>query len=219
MLRFFYSLFLLVGILPCLTAQELPQLLGQPVDPSRYAGLTGSPLLFADWVKGDILAADGSRIEGVWMNYNGDTGCIEVKDGEGAVSLHPLRYLQASTVVDGDTVFFQRSFDPAQANRFVRVLHFGRRYVLIHDYRVYAETKDPNGMSTTSATTAVRKKVFYQLLQDGIEIGTFLKIKEKKILPLFGDERERAAQLLAAADLSLDDEKTLRYLLRELEKD
>jgi len=124
----------------------------KPIDPHRYDNIKGSPYIFENWVKADILPTAGNKIEGVEINFNGYTQLFEVRKGNQFVELVDIDFIGikiTDTLPGCGNMFFLKYDQPKMRNRYPLFVYNGKKYKLVKDFHI---TLAENKMETPGKT-------------------------------------------------------------------
>ena len=175
-----------------LFAQETDVLMtsSRGIDKDRYEGVKGSPYLFKEWRKGKIISADAETIEGVLLNFNGETKGFEIKKGNSFIELDPkwyIRVLVENEKAEEYTVF-QKNFLPPLANEFTRVVYKGANFSVVEHFISKIELKIINNVGKNEELRKFYSKRNYYLIKD--KKSTLLKLKKKSLFSFLGHKSE-----------------------------
>ncbi len=197
-----------------LIAQETDVLMTNTrgVEEDRYKGIKGSPYIYSEWQTGKIISVDADVIEGVPLNFNGETNGFEIKKGNRYIELDPQWYIRV--IIDGKTpeedVVFQKNFLPPLKNKFTRQVFKGKDITIVEDFTAKIETTTINNVGKNEVIKKFYSKTKYYLIKD--RKPTLFKLKKKVLLPLLGHEKE-LEQFLKKEKIKLNKEKDLIRLL------
>jgi len=114
---FLASIFLLIAhffVIGPLFSQETDVLMtnSRPIKKDRYKDVLGSPYIYDEWQTGKIISVNADVIEGVKINFNGETNGFEIKNNNSYIELDPKWYIRV--IINGETpeedVVFQKHF-------------------------------------------------------------------------------------------------------------
>lgn len=224
MLKTDYSFLLFLAVLcfSCwsnnLFAQEADVLMtnSKKIDEDRYKGVKGSPYLFDDWRKGKIISVDADVIDGLLLNFNGETNGFEIKKDDRFIELDPKWYIRV--VVEGDEdeeIVFQRNFNPPLTNIFTRQIFKGKKITVVESFTSKIETKVINNVGKNEELKKFYSKTQYYLIRD--KKPSSFKLKKKSLLSLLGHKAE-LEQFLKKEKVKLNNEDSLVKLLKFYEE-
>ena len=213
-LSFFFLLTLHFFNISQISAQETDVLMTNTrgIDEYRYEGIKGSPYIYSEWQTGKIISVDADVIEGVPLNFNGETNGFEIKKGNTYIELDPQWYIRV--IIDGKTpeeaVVFQKNFLHPLKNKFTRQVYKGKKLTVVEDFISKIETKTINNVGKNDVIKKFYSKTKYYLIKDRKPI--LFRLKKKVLLPLLGHEKE-LEEFLKQEKIKLNNEKDLIRLL------
>jgi len=213
-----FSIFLFIPIFlftsTTLLAQETDVLMinSQSIDKNRYKGIKGSPYIYDEWQTGKIISIDADVIEGVSLNFNGETNNFEIKKGNNYIELAPKWYIRV--IIDGETpeedVVFQKNFLPPLKDKFTRQVYKGKNLTVVENFTSKIETTTINNVGKNEVFKKFYSKRNYFLIKN--RKPTLFRIKKKVLLPILGHEKE-LEQFLKEKKIKLNNEESLIRLL------
>ena len=189
--------FFLVGCFSFITqasllAQETDILMtnSRTIDLNRYKGILGTPYKFKDWRKGKIISVDADAIEGVLLNFNGETNGFEIKKGDSFIELDAKWYIRVliEDTASDEYITFQKNFLPPLTNKFTRIVYKGKKLSIVEDFIAKIDTKVINNVGKNEELKRFHSKKNYYLIKD--RKPTLLKLKKKSLLALLGHKSE-----------------------------
>ena len=128
-------------------SKEVVFMNGQAIDPMRYEKFSGSPYWFKEWREARIISNNFSVVDGVFVNFNGDTREVEVRRGDdeflelargyyARIELKPLEGEGEEPLV------FQRGFHPSFGDKFMQVLYRSPDVILAKEF--YTNQVEPH---------------------------------------------------------------------------
>ena len=175
-----------------LVAQETSVLMtnSRKVDKKRYKDVKRSPYLFKEWRKGKIISVDAEAIEGVLLNFNGETKGFEIKKGDSFIELDPKWYIRVlvATETPDEYLTFQKNFLPPLTNEFTRVVYKGANFRVVEHFISKIEVKVINNVGKKEEIKRFYSKRNYYLIKD--KKATLLKLKKKSLFALLGHKSE-----------------------------
>ena len=162
--------FLLIAIFPL--AQASAQLVtfansnNEVLTEKRYSQVQGSPYYFKSWQKGTIKDIKGNSSSNTSINFNGETGLIEVKEGERIIQLNENLYNQVELMVDGDKHIFVNRLTPVDLT-YYKAIYQGE--IMQFLARFESELKKEDDVATYGASKSRTKfvnKTKYYIFQD-----------------------------------------------------
>ena len=153
-----------------LLAQETDVLMtnSRKVEEERYKGIKGNPYLFKEWRKGKIISVDADVIEGILLNFNGETKGFEIKKGNSFIELAPKWYIRV--LVESETpdvyITFQKNFLPPLTNEFTRVVYKGANFRVVQHFVSKIEVKVINNVGKNEELKKFYSKRNYYLIKD-----------------------------------------------------
>jgi hypothetical protein len=179
----------------------------------KDADIKGSPFLFDDWRKGNVLLKTKERIDSISIKYNlyADVLQVKVDDQEYQFNIEVSEFMIPDLVTNG-TALFRSGFSPVPGmneKSFYQVLYDGRTKLLLKHKKLIG--------SEMTSTPGVKAKVFedqnnYFILTAS---GKMEKIKKKNkgILDLLEGEKEALKKMVESNKLKLvNDEEIIRVL-------
>jgi hypothetical protein len=179
----------------------------------KEADIKGSPFLFDDWKKGNVLLKTKERIDSIFIKYNLYTDLLQVKidDQEYQFNIEVSEFL-IPDLVTNETALFRSGFSPVPGmneKSFYQVLYDGRPKLLLKHKKLIG--------SEMTSTPGVKAKVFedqnnYFILTAS---GKMEKIKKKNkgIQDLLEGEIEALKKMVESNKLKLvNDEEIIRVL-------
>ena len=179
----------------------------------KEADIKGSPFLFDDWKKGNVLLKTKERIDSALIKYNlyADMLHVKVDDQEYQFNIDVMEFLLPDPV-SNETALFRSGFSPVPGmseKSFYQVLYDGKTKLLIKYKKLIA--------SELTSTPGVKARVFedqksYFILTAS---GKMEKIKKKNkgILDLLEDKKEELRKMVDTNKLKLtSDEEIIKVL-------
>lgn len=186
---FFCCLFILTTTTLFAQATDVLMTNSRSIDKDRYKGVKRSPYLFEDWRKGKIISADAAIIEGVLLNFNGETEGFEIKKGDNFIELDPKWYIRVLLEEEsGEVITFQKNFSPPLTNKFTRVVYKGKNLSIVEDFIAKIEVKVVNNVGKKEEFKRFYSKRNYFLIKD--KKITLIKAKKKSLYALLGHKAE-----------------------------
>ncbi len=190
---YIFLFFLSTSLLPSfLLAQETDVLMtnSRKVDEERYKGVKGNPYLFKEWRKGKIISVDADAIEGVLLNFNGETKGFEIKKDNSFIELDPRWYIRVLVEAEksDEYVTFQKNFLPPLTNEFTRVVYEGANFRVVEHFISKIEVKIINNVGKNEELKKFYSKRNYYLIKD--KKPTLLKLKKKPLFTFLGHKSE-----------------------------
>ena len=175
-----------------LLAQETDVLMtnSRKVEEDRYEGVKGSPYLFKEWRKGKIISVDAATIEGVLLNFNGETKGFEIKKGNSFIELDPKWYIRVLVAAEtpDEYITFQKNFLPPLTNEFTRVVYKGANFRVVEHFISKIEVKVINNVGKNEELKKFYSKRNYYLIKE--KKATLLKLKKKSLFSFLGHKSE-----------------------------
>ncbi|MEM6321665.1 MAG: hypothetical protein AAF960_28660 [Bacteroidota bacterium] len=164
---------------------EIPN--SRPVEKERYQNVKGSPYFFKEWQRGTVISREAKIIEGVLLNYNGETHSLEVKTDEDLIELNPLHYIRFTVhnKQSDEAIIFQKNFFPPLANQFTRVVYKGKTLSVVEQFTVKIETKLPTTVGQDEEIRQFLRKRRYYLVKN--KKPSAIKLKKKSVLAALGN--------------------------------
>ena len=162
----------------------------QEIDPNRYQDIKGSPYLFGNWARGDIIDLQGDLHTYILLNFNGYTGEVEVKLNDQFIELNEQDYKEIRVLSkenDPPMVFKSKVHEQFQG-RFVQLIYQGSKINFIKDFNVVYSDEEIHNVGETLVVKRFAKQITYYLMADGKLQLT--KLRKKKILELLGHKKE-----------------------------
>lgn len=78
----------------------------------RYSKIQGSPYLFKAWNKGNLYDVKDQVLPHASINFNGETGLLEIKEDEKTIQLNQNLYNRVEIMVDGKKKVFVNRVTP-----------------------------------------------------------------------------------------------------------
>gem|GEM_PF-808811 len=192
-------------------------------DNKRYEDIKGSPYLFSDWVKADIIRRDSFKFRDVMLNYNGDTHEFEVLQDGRYIELEQLWYKRIEVdpaknkgVVEvDDKVVFLQGFHHEYVDRFALLAYEGEHVYLIKDFSAVLSEKKVQNVGKAIEFKRFTPRVKYALYHQG-KI-TSIKLKKEEILNVLGHEKTAEDFLKANKIKKTNSEEKVIMLLKYLD--
>lgn len=206
---------------------------GAPARLTPYSDIEGSPYLFSDWAKADIVTTNGGLKEDVAYRFNIHDNELEVvneagntiylnKDYLDYVVLQRPSILIAQSNVQGllPNLLFKKGFDFIKgvgSKELVNVLAEGNSYTLIRKFYSDLVTPPKNSYAPTAGRMFVFEESFY--LIDANQNVTGVKNRSSVILKALNPEDlELAKKIIKEGKLDLGREDHLVLFFTELNK-
>ncbi|PLK46212.1 hypothetical protein [Emticicia sp. TH156] len=175
----------------CITAQAqyMQDVSGKPLLAGKYVDVVGTPYLFENWTKGEVILADGKAYKELDLKYDQVEGLVFFKGKKGedlgfttvvkSFKLFPgsipMVFIQVPQIKDGEK-------DP-----YFEVLHEGKNVKFLK--KTVKTIREGNSYGSASSTKKFTENIQYYLLKSD---GTYAKIKKdkKSILNTLGDKSE-----------------------------
>ena len=191
------------------------------VETSRYADIAGSPYIFSDFVKADVLHVNGKLIHDVLLNINAYEDNIEVEVDGRKFELDDKYYI--SIVVDPNrndhlthdqAIRFVKGLIPDAPEKFAEIVYDGIHKLLKEYYCITSKFKVANVDHSHERDHFIQKQNYYlQNLDGNIQ---FIKLKEKSMSKLF--PKKKFLQIVETEKLNLSEETDLVKLLARLDR-
>ncbi len=167
----------------------------QPIDEDRYDEIKGSPYLFKDPVKADILTVKDEIIEDVYLNYNGYDHGIEVYKNGRVTFLDENKYAKIiiqkhglKNNVDGDMVLVPTPQKSGTKGLYFQEIYSSPTVTLYKKFRIAKKENKINTPGETVVQQRFSKYTDYYLHQDG-EL-TLVKDKLDDFIKVLGHKDE-----------------------------
>ena len=188
----------------------------QAIDPKRYDGIQGDPMMFKDWQVGVIIDNKDTIYTNLKLNYNGFEEEFEVlKTGTKGtfIALNNKYYkrieLESDKTLNGK-IIFEKSDDPKFKGRFLQVIHKSDK---VEIYKYFEARKGENVVQDVGKTRTFEnfKKVStYYIKKDGrLRI---VRIKKKSLIEELG-QKKAIESFIKKQKLKLSNDKDLQKLL------
>lgn len=181
----------------------------------KETDIKGSPFLFDDWKKGNVLLKTKERVDSVLIKYNLYTDILQVKvdEQEYQFNVDVLEFLLPDPV-SKETALFRSGFVPVPGmneKSFYQVLYDGKTKLLVkYKKLIVSELTSTPGVKARAFED--QKSYFILTAQGRMEK---IKKKNKGILDLLDDKKEELKKMVDTNKLKLtsDDEiiKALEY--------
>ncbi len=179
----------------------------------KDADVKGSPFLFDDWKKGNVLLKTKERIDSVLIKYNlyADMLQVKVDEQEYQFNIDVMEFLLPDPV-SKETALFRSGFNPVAGmneKSFYQVLYDGKTKLLVKYKKLIT--------SELTSTPGVKAKVFedqklYFILTASGRMEKIRK-KNKGILDLLDGKKEELKKMVETNKLKLaDDEEIIKIL-------
>ena len=216
--------FFMVMLLVCgqAIAQNQIQLFtnAQAIDPKRYDGIQGDPMMFKDWQVGVIIDNKDTIYTNLKLNYNGFEEEFEVlKTGTKGtfIALNNKYYkrieLESDKTLNGK-IIFEKSVDPKFKGRFLQVIHKSDK---VEIYKYFEARKGEVVVQDVGKTRTFEnfKKVstYYRLEGDKLKI---IRTKKKNLIAELG-EKKALESYIKKNKIKLNSDKGLQQLLAHYE--
>ncbi len=188
----------------------------RPIDPSRYDEIKGSPYLYKEWQKAEVVGADGKILKDVYVNYNGLTHQLEMKENGEVSEMDAASYLKVMVATANGNASFFRGIHPQFGAKLICLPYDGQRLKLIKDFNVSKQDlqiQSPMGPEVHERFVAT---THYFLMIDGQIFP--IKLKKKKIIGVLGN-KTAIEKYLEQENLNLNNEGDLVRLLVYYEAD
>ena len=219
MTKYFFTL--LLGLL-CMSAVAQRQFKmftnSQAIDPKRYEGIQGQPMMFEEWQTGTILDNKDSIYTDIKINYNGFEEEFEVKRNNNNFIALDNRYYKQITIesaagLDGK-VLFEKVADSRFKNKFLEVVHKGEKITIYKYFEARKGEVVVQDVGKTKTYENFKKISTYYKLEDGkLRV---IKTKKKSLVAELG-EKKALETFLKKNKLKLNKDLDLRKLLAHFE--
>ena len=190
----------------------------QTIDPDRYKGIQGEPMLFKDWQKGVIIDNKDSVYTNISLNYNGFEEEFEVlKAGSTFIALNNKYYkrieIESDQAMNGKLIF-EKSDDPKFKGKFLQVIHKSDKVQL---YKYFEARKGENVVQDVGKTRTFEnfKKVSTYYIQKDGRLRVF-RTKKKALIEELG-QKKALESYIKKQKLKLSNDKDLQKLLAHCE--
>lgn len=162
--------FLLIAIFPL--AQASAQLVtfansnNEVLTERRYSQVQGSPYYFKSWQKGTIKDIKGNSSANASINFNGETGLVEVKEGERIIQLNENMYNEIEIVVDGNRHTFVNRLTPIDLTYYKAIYQSENMQFLAKFESVLKEEEEVATYGASKSRTKFVNKTKYYIFQD-----------------------------------------------------
>ncbi len=188
----------------------------RPVDPARYDEIKGSPYLYKDWQKAEIVGSDGTILHDVYVNFNGLTRQLEMKKDGTVSEINVTSYLKVIVETDNGQQTFFRGIHPQFGAELICLPYDGQQIKLIKEFTVRKQdTEIQSPMNPTVYEKFIPSSEYYLMVNGQLSP---VKIKKKKIIEVLGYKSE-IERYLKQAGMSLNNEQNLVKLLSFVETD
>ena len=192
---------------------------------NRYEGIKGSPYVFADWRRGDIIVSEkDTTLEDLLLNLNTLNQTVILQMSANSIASAPANSVQEVIVEDGGQRRF-RVYDPAVIEgdgetkpKFYEVL-YEDDIVFLKAHDKFFQEADYKGAYSANQTADEffdQPKYFLDLGDDGVFQQVKLRPKQlQKVLP---DRKKDIKQLAKEQGLTLYEEEEWVRLLQQLDR-
>lgn len=150
MLRINWKLLLIVfvflGIAELSAQKDVEIVNGKSINPNRYDRYIGDPYWFDDWREATLVNNDFLVMEGILINFNGDTREVEVRKGDEFVELARSYYLRIEIEpLPGEgqeTLIFQRGAHASFGDKFMQIMYRSNNFILAKEF--YCDLVEPH---------------------------------------------------------------------------
>ena len=172
----------------------------------EYASIDGSPYLYDEWLKAEVIAANGKVFTDEKVNYNAYTQELEHYEANEVKEMITGSYLKVSFLTDDGRQVFMRGLHPELGMDLVCVLYDGKSVdfakkviVIVQDY------DNPNTGRKFIPSTE------YFIIKEGRL--SWINLKKKKILSVFEDHYAELEKYLEDNNLKLRSEaEVIKFL-------
>ena len=207
------------------TAQEgTTYVFNENASEKDYSGIKGSPMLFDDWVMGDVITITGRKIDSVYLNYDAYGKEVLINSQGKAVPLDTDTYMSFQIpgeyenehvdVVPGEKLLFIRGVNNKFPDQYIQVLHNGQLYKLLKDYFVTIGKQTAQIPGKTITTERFKTDKRYYIL--GPNELKQVKLRKKEILGAL-PKSNALKSFIEDNKLDLKKEKDVIMLLKEYE--
>lgn len=211
------NLFLLLYITTCAFGQSdgVSSTNAATIDPNRYDDIKGSPYVFKDWLKADLIGKDKTVFKDLEINLNGYSKEFEIKrDNNKYIRLDEKWYSiikikrssNPETFEDSwpDELIFYQGVHQRFGKRFVQALYQGKMFWLIKDSQTGLTEKEVNNVGKKVVFKRfIPKKYYYYKAGDKLSI---IALKKKDVLKLFSDQKAKIEKLVKDEGLKYGNE-------------
>lgn len=167
----------------------------QPIDEDRYDDIKGTPYLFKEPIKADLLTNKDEIIEDVYLNYNGYDHGVEVYKNGRVIFLDERKYPKIiirkhglKGNVDGDMVLVPAPQKSAAKGMYFQEIYSSPSITLYKKFRIAKKENKINTPGETVVQQRFSKYTDYYIKQDGELI--LVKDKLDDFIKLLGQKEE-----------------------------
>lgn len=181
---------------------------------NRYSKVKGSPYLFDDWSKGTIYAADGEVQPHNQINFNGQNGKVEVKEGgDKIIALNAKLYNKIEIEVDGQKHVFANRLRGEKDLTYYEVIYGGKDLYFLKKFESDIKEDDVANYGVSKSQNRFVPETRHYILRNGQM--EFTPRSKGKILKFFNSSKLK--KYVKKEKLNLRDDTDLRKALAYFE--
>ena len=186
--------------------------IGRPVKVNEYDKIKGSPYLYDDWTKGEIVTSDGKVYKGLLLKYNANTDLLTFvydKKEEAQKFAEPIRMF--TLYADRERVFANQfpKIDGQKLTSYYEVLLPGNAMLLKKHRDVLKAQRSEISRAVVDGVYAARSA--YYLFKDK-QIYR-LKSSRNAMLEILSDKTNELAAYADSQNIKFDSEEDLKKII------
>ena len=185
----------------------------QSIDPKRYEGVRGTPMIYKDWKDAELIDTKDSLYTGLKLNYNGFEEGFEIqRNSKEFIALNPKYYSQVMIVDENapdGTALFKKSVHSRFRDKFVQIIYENEDLTLFKYIKVTKGEVTFQDVGETRTFENFKQAITYYILRDG-KLKS-VKLKKKSLLEALGSEKSLSS-FIKKEKLKLSSDKDLHKL-------
>lgn len=149
----------------------------------RYSKIQGSPYLFKAWNKGNLYDVKDQILPHASINFNGETGLLEIKEDEKTIQLNQNLYNRVEIMVDGKKNVFVNRITPVDLTYYRAVyqsdiMHFLEKFeskLKEEDVATYGASKSRSKFVNKTKHFVFKEGKMHEVSRNSKKLVAFLK--------------------------------------------
>lgn len=132
----------------------------------RYSKVQGSPYFNKEWNKGNLYDIKDQVLPHASINYNGETGLIEIKEDEKTIQLNQNLYNRVEIMVDGQKQVFVNRVTPVDLS-YYRAIYQSEIMQFLEKFESTLKEEEVATYGASSSRSKFVNKTKYYIFKDG----------------------------------------------------
>lgn len=189
-------------------AQYLQDVQGKPVMEKSYTDIVGTPLLFPNWVLGEVNLDNGNSYQNIPLKYNIVDDILYFMNPKDSTMLEFVQPVQSFNLkLKSGELDYANGFpaiDGFKETSFYQVLYDGTTKLLKKSSKTVLENRPYN--SATIEKSFLDASEYFMLQNDKIQK---LRLTKKVLLSLFGDKSSQLADFMKKEKIDFKNDEDL----------